>query len=632
MTNYDVLFIHPPAIYDFRQRTLFPGALGTTVEQVQFTKVPIGLLSLAGYLDKHGYKVLIDNLGDRMVNSPAFNPEQHLKNLSASLFAIGLHFQQHAQGAIETARLCKKLHPGSLVVLGGLTATRFHEEIIRKYEFVDAVIRGEAEMAFLEFVRAFERNGKITATPNLTFRAESAWHRAADLSQRNRDIMPESRIEVHGKLHEESQGEGSIPSLRGTSTPPWQSKIHAIDTGSALSATQPTLDCFGVRRSLAMTKNTADIIITPLMPPVDNLDEFDFIRFDLLEPKTSIFSPDALPRWSLEVCRGCVYNCSICGGSAYAYKTYLGREKPAFRSPGKIIEDIKRLTEQGIRIVGLYQDPRMGGEEYWRGLLAALRREKPDIDRLSLDLLVPADEEFIREAAGIGKPVTVHICPDTGCDNVRRLLGRHYSSQELLETVKLCHKYLIPVTSFFSAGLAGETPESVRETLELAEKLASSEQIMLARSNSWGLGSGIPLGGPIIGPIVLDPGSQAFDNPEKYGYKLLYKDLEEYISGLSGPSWHQWINYETSLMTKKDIIGLILQSMAFSIDAREEYGFCSHAQAGMERLKLKADIMALNEIDRIMSLPEEEREKSLRSLKEKIEAFLRQGAIKGGTG
>ena len=135
MPNYDVIFIHPPAIFDFRKKPLFPGAMGSTVEGVQFNKVPIGLLSLAEYLDRHGYKVKVDNLCDRMVNDPAFEAEKHLKKLSARIYALGLHFQQHSPGAIEVARLLKQYHPGSFVVLGGLTATRFNEEIIQKYPF-----------------------------------------------------------------------------------------------------------------------------------------------------------------------------------------------------------------------------------------------------------------------------------------------------------------------------------------------------------------------------------------------------------------------------------------------------------------------------------------------------------------
>jgi B12-binding domain/radical SAM domain protein len=540
LTSYDVILIHPPAIFDFRKKTIFPGPLGASAEAVQYTKVPIGMLSLAEYLDRHGYKVMIDNLGDRMVSDRSFNAEQHLKNMSARIFAIGLHFQQHAPGAMEVARLCKKYHPDSLVVLGGLTATCFHEEIIRKYRFVDAVIRGEAERAFLGFIRGLEKFSKISQTPNLTYR-----------------------------------------------------------------------------------NNKGEITVAPLMPPSINLDEFDYTRFDLLEPKTSIFAPDLMPRWSLGVCRGCVYNCAICGGSAYTCKTYLGMDKPAFRSPAKIVEDMQKLSIQGVRSVGLYQDPRMGGEKYWRELLQTLRREKPYIERLSLDLLIPSGEEFIKAVAEVGIPVTIHICPDTGCDAVRKNLGRHYATADLLNTVRLCHKYLIPVTSFFSVGLAGETRENMNETLELWDKLSALEQIEQTKGRFWGIGTGVPLGGPIAGPVLLDPGSPAFDFPEKYGYKLLYRNLEEYIQGLSGPSWHQWINYETGLLKKETLIELILESTAFAIDQREAYGFQNRSQSEAERLKLKADIIAVNEVERIARLMDKkEIESRLKALKASYDSFL----------
>jgi radical SAM superfamily enzyme YgiQ (UPF0313 family) len=129
MPDLDIILIHPPAIYDFRQKIIFPGALAPTVEQAQFTRIPIGMLSIADYLDRNGFKVLVDNLGDRMVQSPTFNVVRHLKNLKAKVFGIGLHFQNHSQGAMEIARLCKELHPEALIVMGGLTATRFHPEV-----------------------------------------------------------------------------------------------------------------------------------------------------------------------------------------------------------------------------------------------------------------------------------------------------------------------------------------------------------------------------------------------------------------------------------------------------------------------------------------------------------------------
>jgi hypothetical protein len=50
------------------------------------------------------------NIGERMVTDPIFDVETYFGNLSASVFAVELHWCAHLQGAIEIARLCKLLH------------------------------------------------------------------------------------------------------------------------------------------------------------------------------------------------------------------------------------------------------------------------------------------------------------------------------------------------------------------------------------------------------------------------------------------------------------------------------------------------------------------------------------------
>jgi hypothetical protein len=145
---------------------------------------------------------------------------------------------------------------------------------------------------------------------------------------------------------------------------------------------------------------------------------------------------------------------------------------------------------------------------------------------------------------------------------------------------------------------------------------------MLTKGNYLGVGSSVPLGGPILGPIMLDPGSLAFDYPDKYGYKLLYHNLEEYINGLSAPCWHQWINYETGLLNKEAITGLILESIGFTITERKEYGFFDNTQASAAYLRLKADIVAVNQVNRIMSLNVQEREEALKTLKINYDNFI----------
>lgn len=538
--DYDILLIHPPAIYDFRKLPIFPGVLGSTVASIQFSKVPIGLLSIADYLDRHGYKVMVDNISDRMINNANFDVEEHIKNRSAKVYGIDLHWHHHAQGAMEIARLCKELHPNSLVVLGGLTATYFHEEIIQKYKFVDAVIRGEGEKAFLEFIRALEKYGRIIGTSNLTYRSDEG-----------------------------------------------------------------------------------EIRIIPLMKPSINLDEFDFLRFDLLEPKMSILTSGPIPHWSLVVCRGCMYNCATCGGSAYTYKKYLGMNKPSFRSPEKIVADMRKLDENGIHRIGLYQDPRMGGEAYWKKLMDLIRNENLNLEMLSVDILSPASEEFIKEIATIKKQVTLYICPDSGNCNVRKTQGRQYSNEDLLNTIKICHRYHIPVTTFFSVGLAGESDNTIIETYDLWDKLCTLDKIALNQGKFGNVYQQYPLAGPIMGPIFIDPGSLAFDYPDKYGYKLSFKDLEEYIKALCKPSWHQWLNHETNQLCRDDLINLIFESVEYSIFQRNNYGIYEDFKYKKELFRLRNDRIIVNEVNRIMELEDkEERESNLKSLKDTMNSFI----------
>jgi B12-binding domain/radical SAM domain protein len=536
MMSYDAILIHPPAIHNFWENPIFYGPIAYTAgdSTEQFIIPPIGMLSIADYLDRNGYNVVVDNVGERMVVSEGFDAERHIRALSAKVYAIGLHWCVHAQGAIEIAKLCKKIHPDAMVVLGGLTATVFHEEILRKFEFIDAVIRGEAEKPFLLLMKALEKGKKLEEVSNLTFR----------------------------------DGGGGIRSL-------------------------------------------------PLMQPSVDLDEFEFTRLDLLEPKRSILGPGWPPHWTIPICRGCLHNCVACGASAYSYRTYFGREKPAFRSPEKIAEDIQKLRDHGVQYVFLCQDPRMGGKRYWRKLLTTLQKVKIQPIHLATDLFSPATEEYIEELSKIDAPMALTFSPESGVDRVRRAHGRNYTDEALFRTIKLCKKYRIPLGIFSMAPLANDTPQTIRETWQLWE------QVCQAGFTRRGIAPLYYVFGPMI---LLDPGSRAFDFPTRYGYRLRFKNLEDYITGMSLPSWHQWISYETKFLDRDLITELIIDSIEYSTNLREKYGVYSKAVATAQRFRfVTANKLAIGAVNEAMSLgDEDERMRRLKSFGELLNSKLRE--------
>ena len=140
----DLVLLHPPAVYDFRTKPAFLGPLADAVPSTaMFEMYPVGLTSIAAFLDRNHYNVEIVNLAYRMLQDPRFDVADHLGRMSAPVFGVDLHWLPHVQGALSIVDLVKRLHPESRTLVGGLSASYYHEELIRNPS-VDFVIRGDS--------------------------------------------------------------------------------------------------------------------------------------------------------------------------------------------------------------------------------------------------------------------------------------------------------------------------------------------------------------------------------------------------------------------------------------------------------------------------------------------------------
>jgi B12-binding domain/radical SAM domain protein len=140
----DLIFLHAPSVYDFRQHSILYGPVSDLVPSTPvFEMYPIGFTTMAEYLERHDQRVRILNLAVRMLNDPNFDAEAAIAALDPTAFGIDLHWLPHAHGALAVAELVKRYHPDTPVIFGGFSATYFHEELIR-YPFVDFVIRGDS--------------------------------------------------------------------------------------------------------------------------------------------------------------------------------------------------------------------------------------------------------------------------------------------------------------------------------------------------------------------------------------------------------------------------------------------------------------------------------------------------------
>ena len=173
--SYDLVLLHAPSVYDFRKSSVLAGPISDVVPSSPvFEMYPIGLTSIADYLERYGLRVKIINIANRMLMSRDFNVEKKLKNIKTRAFGIDLHWLPHAHGSIELAKIVKDLHPETPIIFGGLSATYYHKDLI-EYPFIDFVMRGDStEKLMLLLMNKLEMGNTYYADiPNLTWKKGS---------------------------------------------------------------------------------------------------------------------------------------------------------------------------------------------------------------------------------------------------------------------------------------------------------------------------------------------------------------------------------------------------------------------------------------------------------------------------
>jgi len=168
----DLVLLHPPSVYDFRKMLTIPGPISDLIPSGPFFEMyPIGFSYLGEYLERNGINVRIVNLANRMLEKPGFDVERFLSRLRPRAFGVDLHWLPHCHGAIEVARLCKRLHPDIPVVMGGYSATIFSREILKNHPEVDYVLRGDStEEPLRQLMEVIMGGGDLSSVQNLSWR------------------------------------------------------------------------------------------------------------------------------------------------------------------------------------------------------------------------------------------------------------------------------------------------------------------------------------------------------------------------------------------------------------------------------------------------------------------------------
>ena len=515
MARPDLILLHPPSVVDFRKRTLLLGPVSDLIPSTPvFEMYPIGFITMASHLEASGFEARIVNVATRMLASERFDPDRFVKSVDSDLFGIDLHWMPHVQGSLELARMVKKHHPDRPIVLGGFSASYYHEEIMRTHPEIDFILRGDSTekplQALLEAVQSGKRPADIL---NLTWRDDG--------------------------------------------------KVRA----NPLTHVPKDLDSIEIDYGLIVRK---------------------VLRYRDLSGHLPYKNWKSNPMSIAVSVRGCTHNCVNCAGSCDSFARNFGRERPAFRSPGMLAEDVARAEEYLKGATFVVGDIRQAGKGYAEKFLAELKKRKVG-NEVVIELFSPADKDFADEVAKSVENFSVQISPETHDEKVRKAQGKPYGNTGLEKSAEYflnagCGRFDI----FYMIGLPLQTKQSVDDTVAYTRKLF--EKFKGKRLF------------PFISPLApfIDPGGNAFEDPEKHGFRLFASSLEDHLKLATMPSWKYVLNYETKWLSRSDIVEASYSAGLGLNSIKREMGLVPEEVADATERRIRAARELSGHIDQIV--------------------------------
>ena len=489
MESLDLLIIHVPKFYNFYR------PFG---EYMTVNLIPMGTFALADLARQKGYKTQIFHQGLEWIEKEVSSPLIYMKDKEVKVVAIPLHFHQQSYEALRIAKEIKEERNGVFLILGGYTASLFHQEILTSFPQVDAIIRGDSEIPLIELLKALKEKRGLEAVPNLT------WRKNGGIREN-----PLSYVASENDLDRSSYTNLSLLHHKET-------YIHYIG--------MPFVWAKGLSKE-------------------ENRRYFHF-------------GPPIFP---LNIGRGCLANCTWCGGGAEAQRVVNGRQGVVFRSPEAVVKTIAEAMELGYEMFNIAFDPGKEGEKYYLNLFPLLRK-KAIRPRVYFESFSLPSEFLLREFAStfILEGSIIALSPESGEERVRhRNRTFAYSNDDLMKAISMAERLGIRTDIFFAMGIPGERYSDLSKTAALRREIKRRFKNI---GRIWS------------SPISLEPASPWHLHPEEFGIVSMRRSFSDFYHGSSPEGKGMGYYIPHYMGDGKEINGQRFESTLREVKCRD---FCS---------------------------------------------------------
>jgi radical SAM superfamily enzyme YgiQ (UPF0313 family) len=206
---------------------------------------------------------------------------------------------------------------------------------------------------------------------------------------------------------------------------------------------------------------------------------------------------------SMTTSRGCPFKCIFCVG-----RKMVGA-KIRYRNPQNVVDEMEYLSEFGFRQINVADDLFTSNENHCISVCDEIIKRGLKIKWTSFARVDTVSVKVLKRMREAGCH-TVSFGIESGNREILKRIKKGITLEQVVEAVRMCNEAGVSPHASFILGLPGETPETLKETVEFGNMLKDM---------------GVNHGFHLLAPF---PGTEVREEKEKFDIKFLSDDWRDY--------------------------------------------------------------------------------------------------------
>ena len=319
-------------------------------------------------------------------------------------------------------------------------------------------------------------------------------------------------------------------------------------------------------------RRETDINSSPVRKPIENLDELPPPARELLP--LGRYRALNMPI-SMTTSRGCPYKCIFCVG-----RKMVGT-RVRYRSPGKVVDELQYLHTLNFHQINIADDLFTANKNHCLAVCNEIIKRDLKLSWTSF-ARVDTVSAAVLDAMKAAGCTAVSFGIESANPQILKTIKKGITLDQVEAAVGMCKQAGITPYASFILGLPGETPDTIKETMDFGERLKDL---------------GLAFGFHLLAPF---PGTEVREHSDRYGIRILSDDWSRYHANRAITETPE-VNYrvlDEIVIAWEDEYNQLLADIKQRMQKNEASDQEALQVINLERIVLIYDLMMENEVER----------------------------------